>query len=589
MTHRLGTDTVTDPDVALSRAADQTLPEVEHVTIGRHRFPLFSHPVFRAKAADDAYVRHHVETQLRQPELQKALQSMVERLLRQGAEAATEEDVNALLLDDQLAQFDAYWYSSDSHPPLEANMRSVMAAAAAEPQSESPTPGLQSSTDTFVSEPSWLPARSSLLRGTRSKPQSHEVALFPKRSKPGIVSSSYQKYDERSACVPNSSGVFAHDRGLPVSVPVFGPGTAVQQKRAMHRLPPLPTNDAHALTSAETLSVKHSRVLPEVQPNTVSAQQLLLATTLTVERSADSSHSLDPTRTEDGSEKRGGGSSERPSPPPHGCGTTSQRGVSLQATLPIWRQTMRSAVYSLLRANAQANAQGTAIPATVPLLDMDRTGYSSGVAVRAVDTSTLLSSCSPDSYAAMDVLLDGNSTCLSRRSRPCKQSPRQQSALLLAASSTSHHPHSLAGRKGNRLAKDSGAGGRPRALPLADLSTGLQRSRSQNQQTPTAKWTQAASSAAAGAVSEPAVNSVRQRVQLPADSWGEAGPSAPAVSPATATPFSSHVPPRASGERADTPSASSGGAGCSTRTLRSVAGKPAWEHAMRRVREGTYI
>eukprot|EP00796_Vickermania_ingenoplastis_P007446 gene7446-5244_t len=70
----------------------------EHVRVGKHRFPIFSHPFFRRQVASNVKVMKTVEQVMENNEqLQKMMDDMVEYLLWKGKEGVAVEEVEAML------------------------------------------------------------------------------------------------------------------------------------------------------------------------------------------------------------------------------------------------------------------------------------------------------------------------------------------------------------------------------------------------------------------------------------------------------------------------------------------------------------
>lgn len=72
----------------------------EHIHVGRHCFPLFSHPLFRQEVASDVLVMETVDHVLHDEDstaLRRMLDDMVDNLVQDGASAVTVEEIEALL------------------------------------------------------------------------------------------------------------------------------------------------------------------------------------------------------------------------------------------------------------------------------------------------------------------------------------------------------------------------------------------------------------------------------------------------------------------------------------------------------------
>ncbi|RNF11012.1 putative DNA mismatch repair protein MSH2 [Trypanosoma conorhini] len=87
---------------------------VEHVRIGKHVFPIYSHPLLRRKLKDEALLEQEIERRLHNPRLLHAVNEVVEQLLREGVTGGVSEDMVADHLEAVLGRLDNYF--SDSEP-----------------------------------------------------------------------------------------------------------------------------------------------------------------------------------------------------------------------------------------------------------------------------------------------------------------------------------------------------------------------------------------------------------------------------------------------------------------------------------------
>ncbi|EKF39449.1 hypothetical protein MOQ_000321 [Trypanosoma cruzi marinkellei] len=86
-----------------------TVLPVEHVRIGKHVFPLYSHPILRKKLEDEALLEREIERRLQDPQLQLAVSDVVERLLREGVKDEISEEMAEKYLDEALGRLDDYF------------------------------------------------------------------------------------------------------------------------------------------------------------------------------------------------------------------------------------------------------------------------------------------------------------------------------------------------------------------------------------------------------------------------------------------------------------------------------------------------
>ncbi|KEG11549.1 DNA mismatch repair protein MSH2 [Trypanosoma grayi] len=95
---------------------------VEHVRIGKHVFPRYSHPLFRSKLHDEAYVQQQIERQLQNPQLQLAVNEAVEQLLRQGVTGSISEEDTAAYFEKALGSLDVFFAESTSRASTPASV-----------------------------------------------------------------------------------------------------------------------------------------------------------------------------------------------------------------------------------------------------------------------------------------------------------------------------------------------------------------------------------------------------------------------------------------------------------------------------------
>ncbi|ORC88693.1 DNA mismatch repair protein MSH2 [Trypanosoma theileri] len=86
---------------------------VEHVKIGKHIFPLYSHPLLRTRLREEAYVQQQIEEQLRDPRLQQAVNEVVEELFQQDITSELSEEETALLMERALARLDRLYQEKE--------------------------------------------------------------------------------------------------------------------------------------------------------------------------------------------------------------------------------------------------------------------------------------------------------------------------------------------------------------------------------------------------------------------------------------------------------------------------------------------
>ncbi|PWV10382.1 hypothetical protein C3747_69g204 [Trypanosoma cruzi] len=82
---------------------------IEHVRIGKHVFPLCSHPILRKKLEDDALLEREIERRLQDPQLQLAMSDVVERLLKEGVKGGISEEMTENYLDEALGRIDEHF------------------------------------------------------------------------------------------------------------------------------------------------------------------------------------------------------------------------------------------------------------------------------------------------------------------------------------------------------------------------------------------------------------------------------------------------------------------------------------------------
>lgn len=109
---------------------------VEHAVVGPHRFPLFSHPAYRAKVADDRCVADGVSCILQDPELFDVINAYVEEMLAQGKDAVSEEDVEAVLQQNALLRLMAEVTVGEN--PYSSRVLSPSCSLTPAPDSEGP-------------------------------------------------------------------------------------------------------------------------------------------------------------------------------------------------------------------------------------------------------------------------------------------------------------------------------------------------------------------------------------------------------------------------------------------------------------------
>ncbi|KAH9597204.1 hypothetical protein LSM04_005233 [Trypanosoma melophagium] len=86
---------------------------VEHVKIGKHIFPLYSHPLVRAKLQEEAYVEQRIKEQLRNPRLQLAVNEVVEELLKQSITGDVSEEDTAKYIEEALTRLDVFYQARE--------------------------------------------------------------------------------------------------------------------------------------------------------------------------------------------------------------------------------------------------------------------------------------------------------------------------------------------------------------------------------------------------------------------------------------------------------------------------------------------
>ncbi|RNF04929.1 putative DNA mismatch repair protein MSH2 [Trypanosoma rangeli] len=86
---------------------------VEHIKIGKHVFPIWSHPLLRKNLRDEVLLEQEIEKRLYNPELLHAVNEVVERLLQEGVTGSVSEEMVEDYLEAALDRLDNYFSDKD--------------------------------------------------------------------------------------------------------------------------------------------------------------------------------------------------------------------------------------------------------------------------------------------------------------------------------------------------------------------------------------------------------------------------------------------------------------------------------------------
>lgn len=468
----------------------------EHVRVGKHRFPIFSHPFFRKQIEQDSEVVRVVEQELRSNTLlDDLLEELVESLLQQGKDGVSVQDVESIL-QERIKQFDGFLPSLPSPsapvpppPPLVPAMTPLSAA---------PTTHRRSSRMTsFSNVPEGPLARNSsegvplqltssgsgvksVVEVARYSPNSMEMQHS--RVTPPLRPSIAIGHTASGASIGGVAHIDVRASSL-VSQPFFSSSITStnsafhhhsssafqqQQQQQQHQVPPLHIEDIRLPSlgrgySSAFIPTTRSNPWPVspscgtstsaisfvrddgMQPTGFALTQLTMDGTLRSNRQARRGR------------RRGGGSNSRQKPADVGTGTWTAMQMDRESSLEAWRRSLRTVVYSLLHARLELAEQGGVDVAEI------RNERGPQV-VHAVDAE-MLESCPEKVFRSLDVEMDGNSCVIRARSknptnttkpllptqisrqmmmdRKQKQGPQRaqpSSTLAAAAYDAVHHP-----------------------------------------------------------------------------------------------------------------------------------------------------
>lgn len=357
---------------------------MEHVYVGPYCFPIYSHPRFRQQVQDGNAIQASVEAVLGDADILHVVSTFAEQMAQAGRFNADDTDIDALLrLMCEGAETSGYSQRGASASTDRAG------DAKCTPLDGIPLP------------PAGAAAVKSCLfenTGSAFPPQRQQTAEARRPEERHPTKRAPQRYAQPHKWKPTESR--RHQ-------PTVAYGTSA----------PVVTRGVEPLAGAPNTATHNSRVMPTLLPVVLSTKYMLEKCGKTTARlpapdllslqDSETSFTIPAKNIRDPVDEC------VVSPPLH--------------THDALKRVLQVALYSLIHVRLGEDRQGgnsATVAITPGAIDRARRAH------RAVDGGQL--QLVPDNtYAAMDVLLDGNSSCISRRHRPSKLSPMQLSQVIL--------------------------------------------------------------------------------------------------------------------------------------------------------------